>query len=87
MGYIGEVNIDGTKHKVGSTLYGTCATEATTVAKVVTCSDFTELYTGVTIHVKFTYSNTAASPTLNINSQGGVRWRRTAFCVEKSRTS
>ena len=70
MGYIGVVNIDGTPHKVGSTLFGTCATEAATAAKVVTCSDFTELPTGVTIHVKFTYSNTAANPTLNINSKG-----------------
>lgn len=70
MGYLGIVNIDGTSHKVGSTLFGTCATEAATAAKVVTCSDFTELPTGVTIHVKFTYSNTAANPTLNINSKG-----------------
>lgn len=70
MGYLGVVKIDGTSHKVGSTLFGTCATEAATVAKVVTCSDFSELYSGVTIHVKFTYSNTAANPTLNINSKG-----------------
>ena len=70
MGYLGIVNIDGTSHKVGSTLFGTCATAAGTAAKVVTCSDFTELPTGVTIHVKFTYSNTAANPTLNINSKG-----------------
>lgn len=49
--------------------YGTCATAAATVAKVVTCSDFV-LETGASIVVKFTYYNTGASPTLNVNSTG-----------------
>ena len=70
MGYVGKVTAGGSTHLVGSTLYGTCATAAATKAKVVTCSDFTTLITGVTIHVKFTYSNTVASPTLNVNSTG-----------------
>lgn len=51
--------------------YGTCATAAATVAKVVTCSDFV-LETGATIAVKFTYYNTGASPTLNVNSTGAI---------------
>lgn len=51
--------------------YGTCATAAATVAKVVTCSDF-ELETGATIAVKFTYYNTGASPTLNVNGTGDI---------------
>ena len=70
MGYVGKVTADGTTHLVGSTLYGTCSTAAATVAKVVTCSDFTTLITGVTIHVKFTETNTATNPTLNVNSTG-----------------
>lgn len=51
--------------------YGTCATAAATVAKVVTCSGFT-LKTGAMIAVQFTYANTASSPTLNVNSAGAI---------------
>lgn len=49
--------------------YGTCTTAAATTEKVVTLTDFT-LATGARIIVKFTYANTAASPTLNVNSTG-----------------
>ena len=70
MGYVGKVTAGGSTHLVGSTLYGTCSSTADTVAKVVTCSDFTTLITGVTIHVKFTNTNTATNPTLNVNSTG-----------------
>ena len=49
--------------------YGTCSTAAATAAKVVTLSGFT-LFTGARISVKFTYANTVASPTLNVNSTG-----------------
>ena len=68
--YIGKVNVGGSTLPVGSTLYGTCGTAANTAAKVVTMANFDELITGVTIHVKFTYSNTVANPTLNVNSTG-----------------
>lgn len=71
MGYVGKVtDTSGTTHLVGSTLYGTCTTAASTSTKVVSCANFSELVTGVTIHVRFTYSNTAASPTLDVNSTG-----------------
>ena len=50
-------------------IYATCATAAATAAKVATCSGFT-LTTGAVVAVKFTYANTAASPTLNVNSTG-----------------
>lgn len=49
--------------------YGTCSTSASTAAKVVSLSGF-ELYTGATITVKFTYANTAANATLNVNGTG-----------------
>lgn len=68
--YIGKVNVGGSELPVGSTLYGTCATGAGTAAKVVTMANFDQLLTGVTIHVKFTYSNTVANPTLNVNGTG-----------------
>lgn len=50
--------------------YGTCATAAATAAKVVTCANFPALYAGATAWVKFTYANTAANPTLNVNGTG-----------------
>lgn len=50
-------------------IYATCTTAAATAAKVATCSGFT-LTTGAVVAVKFTYANTAASPTLNVNSTG-----------------
>jgi hypothetical protein len=70
MSYVGKITSGGSTHLVGSTLYGTCATAAATAAKVVTCADFDQLMEGITIHVKFTYSNTVANPTLNVNSTG-----------------
>lgn len=68
--YAGKLNIGGTDLPIASTLYGTCATAAGTAAKVVTCANFDTLITGVTIHIKFTYANTVASPTLDVNGTG-----------------
>lgn len=70
MGYVGKITAGGSTALIGSTLYGTCATAAGTAAKVVTCADFNKLLDGVTIHVKFTYSNTAANATMNVNGTG-----------------
>ena len=71
MSYVGKItDTSGNTGLVGSTLYGTCSTGASTAAKVVTCADFDQLLIGVTIHVKFTNSNTASTPTLNVNSTG-----------------
>lgn len=75
----GDVRIEGTltpdnidyDFGVPPFYYGTCATAAATVAKDVTCSGFV-LETGATIAVKFTYYNTGASPTLNVNSTGAI---------------
>lgn len=52
--------------------YGTCTTAAATAAKTVTI-DFSgtlSLFTGLSIRVKFNNTNTAASPTLNVNGTG-----------------
>lgn len=49
--------------------YGTCSTAAATAAKAVSLSGFS-LVTGAVVFVKFTVTNTAASPTLNVNSTG-----------------
>ena len=70
MTYIAKVNMGSGDMPIASALYGTCDTAASTAAKVVTCSSFDKLITGVTIHVSFYYANSASSPTLNVNSTG-----------------
>lgn len=49
------------------TWYGTCNTTAGTAAKVVTCANYV-LKAGSIIGILFTTANTAATPTLNVNS-------------------
>lgn len=74
MGTIAKVTAGGATHLIASSAYGTCSTAAATVAKVATIQDsqaFT-LIAGTTVHIYFTYSNTAASPTLNVNSTGAL---------------
>ena len=72
-GYIGQVKVKSgsteTTHSIGSTAYGVCSTAAATVAKTLEMTGFT-LITGATIFVKFTETNTAANPTLNVNNTG-----------------
>lgn len=59
---------DGNTQKLKA-MYGTCTTAAGTAAKVVNATDFV-LYSGATINVQFTYTNSAANPTLNVNGTG-----------------
>jgi hypothetical protein len=71
---LGKTNILGTEANIASTAYCTCATAKGTAAKVaylqgVESNTFT-LMTGITVHVKFTYENTASNPTLNVNGTG-----------------
>ena len=49
--------------------YATCSTASATAAKVAVCTGF-KLTTGATVLVKFSNTNSAASPTLNVNSTG-----------------
>lgn len=58
-----------TANKRATYHYGTCSTAAGTVAKTVTLSGFS-LYTGATVSVLFSYANTVANPTLNVNGTG-----------------
>lgn len=53
----------------GAKCYGVCSTAASTAAKEVTATRFA-LTTGSSIAVHFTVANTAANPTLNVNSTG-----------------
>lgn len=63
---INGMSINGTANRMN---YGKCSTAADTAAKTVSCTGYV-LQTGGEISVKFTTTNTAASPTLNVNSTG-----------------
>lgn len=63
---INGVSFDGTSN---ITHYGTCSTAAATAAKTVALTSFA-LVTGAKVMIKFTVTNTASSPTLNVNSTG-----------------
>ena len=65
---ISKITVDSSTHALRP--YGECTTAAATAAKVVTCTDFTELYSGATILVNFTSANTASAPTLDVNGTG-----------------
>lgn len=54
---------------IQNTSYITCTTGASTAAKTAALTNFV-LTTGSAVKVKFTNSNTAANPTLNVNSTG-----------------
>lgn len=69
MAVAAKVKVGSTNYPVGSTLYGTCDTAAATAAKVAVVDGFDSndcLLIGITVHIKFTYANGVASPTLAI---------------------
>jgi hypothetical protein len=65
--------------------YGTCSTAAATAAKTVSIVDNPLFYSdgkrGTRILVMFTYTNTAANPTLNVPQMGtkGIRYAGAAI--------
>lgn len=63
------------------TYYGTSTSSAGATIKSVTCSEFV-LKTGVIAAVEFTNNNTAASPSLNVNSTGAKRIKRASGSTE-----
>ena len=51
--------------------FGTCDSSASEQNKIVSCSNYS-LSTGSKISVKFSNTNTASSPTLNVNETGAI---------------
>lgn len=77
MALINKINVGDTIYDLGaSLLYGVCETASATAAKVVTVTGNFTLETGATIAVKFTNTNTASSPTLNVNGTGAKAIKR-----------
>lgn len=75
-------SLDGVNFNGGANVsrYGTCSTAAATASKVVSIANYV-LVTGSRAVVKFTITNTAASPTLNINNTGAksIQYRGSAI--------
>ena len=67
---ITAANLNGIQDSIiSNTSYVTCSTAAGTAAKVATLENFT-LSVGAAVKVKFTNTNTATNPTLNVNETG-----------------
>lgn len=62
-------NLKDAVARPNSPFYGSCSTAAATAEKAVSATGFS-LVTGAKVVVKFTVTNTAANPTLNVNSTG-----------------
>ena len=52
-------------------IFGVCDTAADVATKTVTIDGF-KLKTGAVVVIKFTYANSVASPTLNVNGTGDI---------------
>ena len=77
MALINKINVADTTYDIGgSLLYGVCETAKATVAKTVTVNGNFTLETGATVAVKFTNTNSASSPTLNVNGTGAKAIKR-----------
>ena len=63
-------NLKDAVARPNSPFYGSCSTAAATAAKEVTVTTGFSLVTGAKVVVKFTVTNTASNPTLNVNSTG-----------------
>ena len=70
---IKTITVDGVKFGELSNVvhFSTCDTNADEQNKVVSCDNFS-LINGAKITVKFSYTNTATSPTLNVNNTGAI---------------
>lgn len=66
MGFVAKINAASVDNSISTSLYGLCGTAANDGSKIAVCYDCTTLITGMTIKVKFTYSNTAENPTLKV---------------------
>lgn len=68
-GIIEQVEIGNEKYSIAATAYGICNTTTGVQTKEVTIPGFV-LVEGVTVRIKFMNANSAANPTLNVNSTG-----------------
>lgn len=76
--------IDGVSYNGSSNIshYGTTSTAATTATKIVSCAGFS-LSVGARIIVKFTVTNTATNPSLNVNNTGAKAIQSGGLAISK----
>lgn len=68
--YVGIVKVSGQEYLTGSTLFGICTNaeyEPAKIVKIESITNFTPTH-GLTIHILFTNSNTAATPTIQFST-------------------
>lgn len=81
----GNTGDPGQKGDDGQMLLATCGTAAATVAKVATlASGSLALKSGATVAIKFTYANSASSPTLNVANTGAKSIRLNGAALTNS---
>ena len=77
MSYVGKININNSNSSspIGTTLLGTCETEAGTTPKLVKfTNDAFDVFTdNITIKVKFKYTNTVSNVALKIVGYDGTK--------------
>lgn len=79
-------NLSDALNNRGTNTYGTCTTAAATAAKVVNITNENwKFKIGSRVTVKFSYTNTAQNPTLNVNGTGAKSiWYNTAVITTGS---
>ena len=75
MADISKITVGDTTYNLRDRNYCTCSTDASTTAKTASLSGFV-LTTGSVVNIKFTNSNTASDPTLNVNNTGAYAIKR-----------
>lgn len=72
MAYFGELQLNGATYLVGSSLYGTSNTAASSTTKIVSTGilgrDFDELVTGITVNVQFIQGNNIETINLKVGN-------------------
>lgn len=78
-----KATINGIESNLGASTnlvwHGVCNTAAATAEKTVSITGF-KLVEGAIVNVRFTYQNTAAQPTLNVNGTGAKAINTNAAC-------
>lgn len=70
MSIINKITVGTTNYNIADSAYYTCDTAAATVNKSISGLSTAEIVNGLSIKVKFTYTNTAANPKLYVGSTG-----------------
>ena len=82
MAYYGRLNIDGMIYMVGSSLYGSSGTSASSQTKYVSALNdiFDQLIPGITVHIQFTQGNTQETIVLKVGSTDALPVHGNAKC-------